>query len=126
MMRFRNVSFVSLVLIGILIGASRYVGADWFGWGPNQSEKNHTKLGQQRSPKAPEEFRQDVIRLAHAHLDHVHDESRRLANEHLKELTEFFIAAKKRTPAFADDVLGWKSKWRLTTDHVPYFGTKNA
>jgi hypothetical protein len=60
------------------------------------------------------------------HLDHVRDESRRLASEHLKKLTEFFSAAKKRTPAFADDVLGWQSKWRLTTDHVPYFGTSGA
>ncbi|HQU46289.1 MAG TPA: hypothetical protein PK867_25980 [Pirellulales bacterium] len=30
----------------------------------------------------------------------------------------FFAAARQRTPAYAETVLGWRSKWKLSTDYV--------
>ncbi len=38
----------------------------------------------------------------------------------LVPLDELFAQGRKGTPGFAEDALGWSSKWRLMVDCVPY------
>src|SRR4051812_9280709 len=105
-MRFRNASFVLLVLIGLATALWRYAPIDWNEYADS---RNAT------STVASNERHQDALRQqAQLHLERVHEQSRRLVDEHLQELADFFAAAKKRMPAFAEDVVGWRSKWRLT------------
>jgi hypothetical protein len=123
MRQFRNASCLLLVLSGLLIGAWHYAQVPWLKCGES---KTTTQLTELSCPAVSDELRQETLRQAQFHLDRVHDQSRRLVDDHLKELAEFFGAAKKRMPAFADDLVGWGSKWRLATDTLPFFGTRGA
>jgi hypothetical protein len=53
-------------------------------------------------------------------LDWADEQCRGAVDERLKPLQTFFIKAKKRTPNFADYVLGWGSKWRFVADRMPF------
>jgi hypothetical protein len=39
---------------------------------------------------------------------------------HVRAVNQFFRDAKRRTPAFAKDVLSFSSKWRLVSDKLPF------
>jgi hypothetical protein len=64
-------------------------------------------------PPPPEE-------VAGRHLSWADQECQRVIEEHIKALDSFFADCKKNTRGFADDALGWGSKWRLVADHVPF------
>jgi len=53
-------------------------------------------------------------------LDWADQESERQLEIHLKAITEYFKSAKKGTRPFADDALGYSSKWRLIADKIPF------
>jgi hypothetical protein len=53
-------------------------------------------------------------------LDWSDAESKRRIDVHLQVLADFFDQAKEGTRPFADDALGYSSKWRLIADYVPY------
>jgi hypothetical protein len=57
------------------------------------------------------------------HLDWADHESQRVVADHIKAVDDFFTDAKKGTPGFAKEVLGWSSKWRLVVDKLPYTRT---
>ncbi len=58
--------------------------------------------------------------LAAPHLQWADDASERALDEQLRGVVRFFDAAKRNTRAFAQDALGWGSKWRLMADYVPF------
>ncbi len=70
-------------------------------------------------PASPEVCK-TVAEPAQPHLDWADTESQQAIDEHLGTLTLFFDSAKKHTPRFARDVLGWRSKWRLVSDKLPW------
>ena len=59
-------------------------------------------------------------KLAEPHLLRAERECDLIIGEHLKSLDQFFAEKKRGTRPFADDVLGWASKWRLIADNVPF------
>lgn len=82
------------------------------------------KLDQPAVPqKSTPEARRIAFERSKPHLDKADAESQRLIDEHIRTLDVFFDDVKKRTPAFAEDVLGWSSKWRLVVDKLPYTRT---
>ena len=58
--------------------------------------------------------------IAAPHLNWAATETERAIEEHLKSLASLFEEAKKNTPAFADEALGWLSKWYVIKQFVPY------
>lgn len=66
-----------------------------------------------KRPRPPEE-------LAKPHLSKAEQECERVIEEHVKSLDTFFADSKKDTRGFAEDALGWSSKWRLAADYVPF------
>lgn len=68
-----------------------------------------------RRPPPPEE-------LAKPHLDQAQKESEQVIVEHVKALDAFFADSKKNTRAFAEEALGFGSKWRLVIDYIPFTG----
>jgi hypothetical protein len=52
-------------------------------------------------------------------LDWAERQSAKSVDDHLQQLDEFFAEAKKRSPRFAQDALGWRSKWYLIVDKLP-------
>lgn len=50
-------------------------------------------------------------------------EGRAAVAEHLRAVDDFFAQAKRGTPGFAKQVLGWSSKWRLVSDKLPFTRT---
>ena len=65
-------------------------------------------------------LRRSSADVARPHLNRADQECVRVIDEHLKVLDSFFADAKTNTPRFADDVLGWSSKWRFAVDRVPF------
>lgn len=70
-------------------------------------------------PVSPEVCK-TVAERAQPHLDWADAESQHAIDEHLATLTLFFDSAKQQTPRFARDVMGWRSKWRLVSDKLPF------
>jgi hypothetical protein len=64
-------------------------------------------------PPPPEE-------LAKPHLDRAEKETKRVIDEHVKDLDAFFTQSKKNTRPFAEEALSWSSKWRLMADYMPF------
>lgn len=52
--------------------------------------------------------------------DWADQESQQKISEQIKPLDDFFADVKTRTPRFAEEVLGWKSKWKFVVDKVPF------
>jgi hypothetical protein len=52
-------------------------------------------------------------------------ECERSIDTHLEKLDQFFANCKKKTPAFAETALGWRSKWNLLWDYVPFSSGNN-
>jgi len=69
--------------------------------------------------RLPAHTREALSRAA-PHMDWADARLRQAIDEHLAALNEYFQEIKKRTPAFADDVLGWGSKWRFVADRLPF------
>src|SRR5207248_874410 len=67
-----------------------------------------------------EEQRHAAIQRIEPNLDWADEECRKAIAERLKPLEAFFVQAKKRTPTFAEHVLGWGSKWRFVADRMPF------
>ena len=57
---------------------------------------------------------------AKPHLDWAERESQRIISVHLHDLDTFFAEAKKNTPHLAARVLGYRSKWLLVKDRLPF------
>ncbi len=58
--------------------------------------------------------------IATPHLTDAEQECERVIEEHIGALNTFFAEAKKNTRPFAEQALGWSSKWRLVADYVPF------
>src|SRR6185312_13147417 len=58
--------------------------------------------------------------IAKPHLLRAGQESEKAVDEYLESLDKFFSDSKKNTRGFAEEALGWGSKWRLIADHVPF------
>ncbi|MCC6239013.1 MAG: hypothetical protein IT448_01745 [Phycisphaerales bacterium] len=51
------------------------------------------------------------------------DQSLKAVDDHLASLSAYFEEIKKQTPAFAEEILGWRSKWYIGVDHLPFTRT---
>lgn len=71
------------------------------------------------APPSPEDLRKQAHERAGPHLDSADAECRRVLDEQLRDLDQFFAGAKQRGPRFADRVLGWESTWILVSDRLP-------
>lgn len=73
-------------------------------------------------PQTPSrgDVRREAVSRATKQLDWAAEESRRLVRECLRPVGAFFDDATQGLPAFAEDTLGWGSKWRLLADYVPW------
>lgn len=69
---------------------------------------------------SPRLLRQQALSRAQAGLDWADTETRNSAAEHLKAVDAFFAEVEGRTPRFAEQILGWSSKWRLVSDKLPF------
>jgi len=70
-------------------------------------------------PDAAEARRQIQARVQ-SHLDWADRECEQSIGIRLQELDRFFDQAKQRTPRFADELLGWGSKWHWLVDRLPF------
>jgi len=73
--------------------------------------------------KLPSDGRAQVRERLEPSLVWAERESQKAVADNLRRLDDFFADAKKRTPAFAKDVLGWRSKWYLAVDKMPFTRT---
>jgi len=60
---------------------------------------------------------------AKPHMDWADAQSLKAVDDHLASLSAYFEEVKKRTPKFAEEVLGWGSKWRVVVDKMPFTRT---
>jgi hypothetical protein len=67
-----------------------------------------------------EAVRREAQRRIEPTLQWADQESQRLIAIHLRAIEDYFKQAKQGTRPFADDALGYSSKWRLMVDYVPY------
>lgn len=59
-------------------------------------------------------------RVARPHLKKAEQAAESAIESQIKEVNNFFAVAKKGTYNFAEDALGWGSKWRLVVDQLPF------
>src|SRR4051812_2748414 len=78
-----------------------------------------TQLSTHVIPPSPGDLRRQAQERAGTHLDRADAECRRTLDEQLRDLDEFFVAAHRRVPRFAEQALGWGSTWRLVQDQLP-------
>ncbi|HUY35137.1 MAG TPA: hypothetical protein VMV69_20500 [Pirellulales bacterium] len=64
--------------------------------------------------------RDEARRRAKKTLAWADAECQKRADECLQPLARFFQNAKQGLPTFADEALGWRSKWYLGVDYVPW------
>ena len=80
-------------------------------------------VGENGVPSRPPEIRLlQPEEIARPHLTWAEQECQRAIFEHLKPIDLFFADCKKHTRAFAEEAIGWGSKWRLLVDYVPFTG----
>jgi hypothetical protein len=86
-----------------------------------------TRAGDAPVPIAPraagaplDEARRQAMLRAGPVLDWADAQSLIAIDQHVRLLDQFFRDAKRRTPAFASDVLSFSSKWRLVADRMPF------
>ncbi|MBX9656751.1 hypothetical protein K2Y11_24295 [bacterium] len=70
-----------------------------------------------RSEPQPAHF-ENLDRIVSGHLKWAAQEDLASLEAHVAPIRDFFRAARKGTKAFAEDVLGWESKWKLATDYL--------
>ena len=58
--------------------------------------------------------------LAKPHLSYADKDCERIIEEHIKAIDAFFLDVKKNSSKFADEALGYGSKFRLMLDYLPY------
>jgi hypothetical protein len=77
------------------------------------------------APTGPsaQEVRRRATGRAMPVLDEADRQSQAAVAEHLRAVDDFFAQAKRGTPGFAKQVLGWGSKWRLVADKMPFTRT---
>lgn len=86
---------------------------------PERKEKIHVESGR-------ESLRESAWRKAEKHLDWATERAKAVPEKHIGQVDEFFARARKGVPGLADDALGWGSKWRVVTDHLPWIGTDGS
>jgi hypothetical protein len=64
--------------------------------------------------------RNEAAQRALPHLQWAEEKSVRRAEEACDKIHRFFVHAKRGAPAFAGDALGFRSKWKLMVDYVPF------
>jgi hypothetical protein len=69
-------------------------------------------------PPSLAELRRRAREQARPHLDRADAECRAAVARQLHDLDRFFAEATRRTPRFADQVLGWDGAWRLVSDRL--------
>lgn len=69
------------------------------------------------------EIRRQARNRAKPHLDSADRECQVALDKRIQGLDRYFGEVKKKTPAFAEDVLAWGSKWRLVADKLPFTRT---
>jgi len=72
------------------------------------------------APPALADVRRQARERTLRHLDAADRAGRQAIDRQLKPLEDFFAQARKRTPGFAEEVLGWGSKWRFVADRMPF------
>lgn len=61
----------------------------------------------------------DAVKMSQPHLAWAEKECDNAAEQHILILKDLFVESKKRTRNYADDALGWYSKWLLIKD-IPF------
>ena len=73
-----------------------------------------------KNPKKRAAARHEAAQRAVKHLQWAEQESVRRADEACDKIHRFFVHAKRGPPAFAGDASGFRSKWKLLVDYVPF------
>jgi hypothetical protein len=69
---------------------------------------------------SPEELRRQARLRAERQLAWANSECTRLVARDLKPVESFFKEARRGSSGFADEALGWKSKWLFVKDRLPF------
>ncbi len=77
-------------------------------------------LASKREAELRQAARREAGRRAGADLDWAEQESAKRAGEACEKIHRFFAHAKRGAPEFAADALGFRSKWKLLVDYVPF------
>jgi hypothetical protein len=71
----------------------------------------------------PPDAKKIAAERAKPHMEWADAQSLKAVDDHLASLSAYFEEVKKRTPKFAEEVLGWGSKWRVVVDKMPFTRT---
>jgi len=107
----RKLNAVILLLVG---AAFLFV---WTGSGMLRNETRSSPDFKHR--QSSQAAQRQAVRRAIPKLDWADAETLRIAGRELAAIERFFDDAERRAPAFANEVLGWRSKWRFVADRVP-------
>jgi len=58
--------------------------------------------------------------VAEPHLSWAEQQTLQKIDEHVKSIDEFFLDAKKNTPAFAKEAMDFSSKYYLIQEYIPF------
>jgi len=86
--------------------------AVWLGWPAPQPPL--------AAPSSTVDTRREAVARSKKSLAWAERKARHALDGNLAPLDDFFGDVKRRTPEFADDVLGWGSKWRFVADKTPF------
>lgn len=67
----------------------------------------------------PPDAKRVAAERAKPHMEWADAQSLKAVDDHLASLSDYLEEVKKRTPKFAEEVLGWGSKWRVVVDRLP-------
>lgn len=70
--------------------------------------------------------RREMRRIALPHLKWAEEECKKLVAQRMNRLDADFQAMAKHGRPFAADILGWRSKFLLIGDSIPFFGSEGA
>src|SRR3954454_2622723 len=108
----------ALGVLGVFVGLMvRPVVSEWLRPNdtPAQQQTPRVQLPpvSRSSSGSVEDVRRQAMLRAQPVLDWADAQSVDAIDAHVRAVNQFFRDAKHRTPAFAEDVLGFASKWRL-------------
>ncbi|HUY34452.1 MAG TPA: hypothetical protein VMV69_17025 [Pirellulales bacterium] len=102
----------------VVCGAALVV---WWCWPspPAPSPAPSPASSSAEDPRSADDARREAIGRARKSLAWAERKARDALDGDLAPLDDFFSSVKRRTPEFAEVVLGWGSKWRFVADATP-------
>lgn len=102
-------------LVTLAVALAGILGVVWMAPVPGRGSSAPARRSHQANATRP-----SAREVAGPHLQRADEQCRAAIARPAADVERFFHDAQQSTGPFAEEALGWGSKWRLVVDHVPY------